>query len=63
MEEVAVGFVATDERVPLAPVFLSSGIIGLVGARQMGRVEPCVGDSDAGILGEEELLRPAEPSS
>ena len=29
----------------------------------MGKVEPCVGDSEAGKLGGEELLRPAEPSS
>ena len=63
MEEVAVSFVGTDERVQVAPVFLSSRIIVLVGARQTGKVKPCVGDSDAGILGGEELQRLAGPSS
>jgi hypothetical protein len=63
VEEVAVGFAATDERVQVAPVFSSSRIIGLVGARQTGKVEPCVGDSDAGMLGREDLLRLAGPSS
>ena len=63
MVEVAVSFVTTDERVQVATVFLSSGIMDPVGARQVGKVEPCAGDSDAGILGGEELLRPAGPSS
>jgi hypothetical protein len=63
VEEVAVGLVAMDEGVRVAPPFSSSRIIGLVGARQMGKVEPCVGDSDAGMLGREELLRLAGPSS
>ena len=63
MEEVAVSSVATDERVQVAPVLLSSGIMNLLGARQVGKVEACVVDSDAGILGGEELLRPVGPSS
>ena len=63
MEEVDVSFVATDERVQVAPVFLASGIIDSIGAQQVGKVEPCVGDLDAGRLGGEELLRLAGPSS
>ena len=63
MEEVAVSFVATDESVQVAPVFLASGIMDSIGAQQVGEVEPCVGDSDAGRLGGEELLHPAGPSS
>ncbi len=62
MEEVAVDLMAMDEGVRVAPAFSSSRIIGLVGARQKGKVELCVGDSDAGML-DGGLLRPVVPSS
>jgi hypothetical protein len=62
VEEVAVGLVAMDEGVRVAPAFSSSRIIGLVGARQTGKVELCAGDSDAGMLGGGHL-RPVVPSS